>query len=124
MTARETNRTRKRLEEKLAELNSRYGRRSELVTERQNDPLDDIQSKLDLDMTVQTINTEWKTQKAVLSALKALDRGEYGICQDCGEDINPKRLEAIAWTTLCIHCQESYDAETVEAASPKFGRAA
>jgi DnaK suppressor protein len=45
----------------------------------------------------------------VETAISLLDTGEYGICQDCGEPINPKRLEAIPWTTLCVRCQEKLD---------------
>jgi DnaK suppressor protein len=39
-------------------------------------------------------------------ALKALDRGQYGACVRCGEDINEKRLLAVPWATMCIRCQE------------------
>ena len=39
-------------------------------------------------------------------ALKALDRGQYGECAQCGEDINPKRLEALPSATMCLGCQE------------------
>ena len=38
--------------------------------------------------------------------MKAMDRGEYGECVRCGEDINEKRLEAVPWATMCIRCQE------------------
>ncbi|RZW21131.1 MAG: RNA polymerase-binding protein DksA, partial [Desulfobulbaceae bacterium] len=31
--------------------------------------------------------------------------GEYGICEECGCDINVKRLEARPVTTLCIDCK-------------------
>ena len=71
--------------------------------------MDQIQSRQDLDLTVRTIDTSWRTRKAVETALKALGAGEYGTCQHCGEPINEKRLGAIPWTTLCVHCQEEAD---------------
>lgn len=40
---------------------------------------------------------------------RALDKvkdGSYGQCSNCGEGINPKRLEAIPWTSYCVPCQE------------------
>jgi len=40
-------------------------------------------------------------------ALKALERGQYGECAQCGEDIDPKRLEALPSATLCLGCQEA-----------------
>jgi DnaK suppressor protein len=44
-------------------------------------------------------------------AVKALDRGQYGECGSCGEDINEKRLQAVPWATLCIQCQEKMEAD-------------
>ena len=40
-----------------------------------------------------------------------MDRGEYGECLRCGEDINEKRLMAVPWATLCINCQEEAEKE-------------
>lgn len=42
----------------------------------------------------------------VEEALNRIDRGEYGYCQQCGEDINPKRLEVQPWARHCLPCQE------------------
>lgn len=45
-------------------------------------------------------------------ALKAIDEGTYGTCERCGRAINPERLEAKPWATLCIQCQEALDTGT------------
>src|SRR5438552_15696795 len=47
----------------------------------------------------------------IQEALKALDRGQYGECVRCGNDINEKRLEAVPWATMCIRCQEETETE-------------
>ena len=47
----------------------------------------------------------------IQEAMKAMDRGQYGECVRCGEDINEKRLEAVSWATMCIRCQEETEAE-------------
>jgi DnaK suppressor protein len=47
----------------------------------------------------------------IQEAMKALDRGRYGECARCGNDINQKRLEAVPWATMCIRCQEETDTE-------------
>lgn len=39
-------------------------------------------------------------------ALMRIDDGEYGPCQNCEKDINPKRLAAIPWARFCLDCQE------------------
>lgn len=42
---------------------------------------------------------------AIEDALKALERGDYGICQRCGKPISEERLEVKPEATLCIRCQ-------------------
>ncbi len=39
-------------------------------------------------------------------ALRRLDDGTYGVCQDCHEAIVPKRLDALPWAKYCLPCQE------------------
>ena len=38
-------------------------------------------------------------------AIARIDEGSYGVCEDCGEEIGQKRLEARPVTTLCIDCK-------------------
>lgn len=42
-------------------------------------------------------------------ALKKLDDDTFGICEECGEKIAVKRLEARPETTLCIRCKENQE---------------
>ena len=37
-------------------------------------------------------------------ALRRIDAGTFGICQNCGKAIAPERLEVISWVTDCIDC--------------------
>jgi DnaK suppressor protein len=60
--------------------------------------------------------SDFQRLKSIQEALKRMDRGEYGECVRCGEDINEKRLLAVPWATLCIQCQEEAEKET---ASPR-----
>ena len=39
-------------------------------------------------------------------ALMRIDDKEYGFCQNCEKEINPKRLAAIPWARYCLDCQE------------------
>ncbi len=38
------------------------------------------------------------------AALARVDAGEYGICRDCGQEIDPRRLEALPYAVLCTEC--------------------
>ncbi len=53
--------------------------------------------------------------RVIQEAIKALDRGDYGKCVSCEQDINEKRLMAIPWATLCIGCQEQTESARTSA---------
>ena len=110
----------------LAKLDAltRRNNRDELIRDRCNDPMDQMQTRFEMDLTISVINNDFETRKAVQTALRLLDEDEYGICQDCGAEINPQRLEAIPWTTLCVYCQDEYDCSGVSDQSGDFVRAA
>ncbi|NPA12993.1 MAG: TraR/DksA family transcriptional regulator [Aquificae bacterium] len=40
-------------------------------------------------------------------ALRKIENGTYGICEECGSQIGEKRLEAIPWVRLCIDCSQN-----------------
>lgn len=42
--------------------------------------------------------------RQIEAALKRIDDDEYGYCRECGESINPKRLEFDPTAVLCIEC--------------------
>ena len=43
-------------------------------------------------------------------ALRRLDRGSYGTCEDCDEPIDERRLLALPATALCADCQRVREA--------------
>ena len=42
-------------------------------------------------------------------ALEKIHDGSFGQCEECGEDISVKRLEARPETNLCIRCKEEQE---------------
>jgi RNA polymerase-binding protein DksA len=48
---------------------------------------------------------ERKTLEMVEQALQRMRSNIYGLCEECDEPINDKRLEALAWAELCTRCQ-------------------
>ena len=38
------------------------------------------------------------------AAIARIDAGEYGICSDCGQEIDPRRLAALPYALLCTEC--------------------
>jgi RNA polymerase-binding protein DksA len=43
--------------------------------------------------------------QSVEHVLSVLDRGKYGLCEECGQPIEPDRLKVLPDTTLCIKCK-------------------
>jgi DnaK suppressor protein len=39
-------------------------------------------------------------------ALRQMDAGTYGSCENCGREISVERLEAIPFARLCIDCKQ------------------
>ncbi len=40
----------------------------------------------------------------VREAIARIDKGEYGICELCGEPIKEERLKAVPYTSMCVKC--------------------
>ena len=38
-------------------------------------------------------------------ALEQIDKGKYGICMECGEEISPRRMEVRPFSRYCIDCK-------------------
>jgi DnaK suppressor protein len=43
------------------------------------------------------------------AALKRLSHADYGVCEECGEEIGVARLMANPSARLCVHCQAAED---------------
>ena len=48
---------------------------------------------------------------AVDEALKAIEKGTYGTCEECGREIPAERLEALPYTTSCAECKRGKEEE-------------
>ena len=45
----------------------------------------------------------------IQKALQKIEDGSFGVCEECGEEISIKRLEARPETSLCIKCKEDQE---------------
>ena len=39
-------------------------------------------------------------------ALRMTERGDYGLCERCGQPIDPARLKVMPTATLCLKCRQ------------------
>lgn len=56
----------------------------------------------DREMDYSLEENEARVLAAIDAALRRIDEGTYGNCERCGSQIEPERLEALPWATLCI----------------------
>ncbi len=105
---------RKLLQDKLDDLLNEAGRTLEDMTELSDhfpDPTDRASIESDRNFELRIRDRERKLIKKIKTALERIDDGSYGICEECGEDIGTKRLEARPVTTLCIECKSKQEQE-------------
>jgi len=66
----------------------------------------DIQEELEFAL----IQMKSETLNKVNDALGRLERGDYGNCYECGEEIAEKRLRALPFAVRCKDCEEQREA--------------
>jgi DnaK suppressor protein len=73
------------------------------------DPADRATAESDRAFTLRLRDRERKLIKKINQALQRIEDGDFGVCQECGEDISVPRLKARPMTTLCIHCKSKQE---------------
>jgi DnaK suppressor protein len=109
MTTSDLNLYRNVLEARQAELTQLVRNRDGIVIEKSPDSLDEVQHATERELAIRSLDRDSSLLRNVRAALRRNKEGNFGVCLNCEEDINPKRLAAVPWTPFCIHCQEIAD---------------
>src|ERR1700685_3885568 len=109
MTKSELNRFRAILAAKVAEVERFTRHRDGIAIERSTDQLEEIQAASERALAVSNLDREFNQLRNARAALRRIQEGSFGTCQQCDEEIHPKRLAAVPWATVCIRCQETID---------------
>jgi DnaK suppressor protein len=108
----------KRLEDRQRELRQTVTRTTqdgrEADTESAQDVADRAAQSYNKEFLFHQSNSERQLLQMVEGALTRIHEGKFGQCISCGEEINPKRLEAVPWTRHCIECQEKLEKGLLE----------
>jgi DnaK suppressor protein len=70
------------------------------------DPNDRATQESEFGLELRTRDRERKLLKKIGSALARIDDGSYGYCEETGDEIGLRRLEARPVATLCVEAQE------------------
>jgi DnaK suppressor protein len=70
------------------------------------DPNDRATQESEFSLELRTRDRERKLIRKIEEAIKRIEDGSYGYCNETGEEIGVKRLEARPVATLCVEAQE------------------
>ena len=73
------------------------------------DPNDRASQESEFGLELKTRDRERKLLRKIASALTRIDDGSYGYCEETGEEIGLRRLEARPIATLCFEAQERHE---------------
>ena len=57
------------------------------------------------ELSMNIVSSEQEILYQIDDALKRLDEGSFGICQQCSQPVTMSRLKAVPYASLCISCQ-------------------
>ena len=75
------------------------------------DPSDRATSETDHINLLRIRDRERKLMSKIDEAIDRLSNGSFGICEECGEEIDIERLNIRPVTTFCIRCKETLEAQ-------------
>lgn len=77
------------------------------------DEVDQATTDIEQSMRMRLRNRELLYLRKIDEALRRIDDGIFGECENCGDDIEVKRLQARPTATLCLLCKEEEERNEV-----------
>ncbi len=78
-----------------------------------DDPTVDLADKAANSYTKEFLFGQTNADRTILhqinEALDRIDENEYGLCANCQDEVQQKRLEAVPWARHCFACQEKHE---------------
>jgi DnaK suppressor protein len=73
---------------------------------RHGDFVDQASDDNEVHVNLRLLQIDAKLLRAIDAAINRIDKGIYGICTSCEQEIGLARLKAVPWTSVCIECKE------------------
>lgn len=103
----------KKLLARREELMKTIARTEEEGRQADDDPTVDLADKAANSYTKEFLFGMTNSDRTILNlideALKRIRVNQYGMCANCQEEMQQKRLEAVPWAKHCISCQEKLE---------------
>jgi RNA polymerase-binding protein DksA len=75
---------------------------------------DQYQQEVDLSL----LETEEQRLEEIAAALRRIDEGTFGRCQECGKEIGRERLQALPFARWCVACARRQEQENASTKPP------
>jgi RNA polymerase-binding protein DksA len=94
--------------------------RADLLNNEPGDSGDESMASSLADLNVARLDRQIEDLRDIEAAFGRINRGEYGTCIDCGEDIGFSRLQAYPTAKRCIQCQETRERQYAQEGHPSL----
>jgi len=85
----------------------------QLSTDPEPDVLDNATQDIEKNEQLRWARHLRNKQVEVDEALHRIETGQFGICTNCGKNIQIERLEAKPYASLCIHCRSKNERDSL-----------
>src|SRR3984957_20262048 len=103
----------KKLQARREELLKSIARTEEEGRTADDDPTVDLADKAANSYTKEFLFGMTNTDRSLLAliddALIRIRNNKYGVCSECEEELQTKRLEAVPWAKYCVSCAEKHE---------------
>jgi len=89
----------------LTKLNEKYNEAIGLGGDGTQDSADEAYNLYNKNLMLGRVETDALKLRLIEQALRRIDAGTYGVCIECEEDIEPKRLEYVPFARYCTECK-------------------
>lgn len=89
----------------LEDLDDRLAKITHDVKEPLDKDFEEQATQAENDEVLDSLGNAARTEiEMVKQAIARIDKGEYGLCQVCGNPISKERLKAVPYSSMCIKC--------------------
>ncbi len=109
LTAAEIKEIKAHLEEMKADAEKRLREKKDmdLPDVEVGDPIDVASQSLDKEILFELSGNSHNTIGQIEAALRKIEKGIYGRCEQCRQPIPKKRIKALPFARYCVNCQHS-----------------
>ncbi|MDR2104853.1 MAG: TraR/DksA C4-type zinc finger protein [Deferribacteraceae bacterium] len=95
--------------ELITRLNERYNESLSFGNDGAQDSCDEAYNIYSRNLVLGKVETDALKLQLVEQALIRIASGGYGICQDCEDEIDERRLEIVPFARFCLSCKNELE---------------